>query len=617
MSGLVGWVGPVPADHERGAVLDRMLGGLGAPVGTPRSAQQAGALGLGNGCDAAFADEGTLCAVDGDPRWADNDLETLARQRGQGAALAEAYRRHGNDLVERLHGAFALAVVDPRANTALLAIDRMGIKTLCYAPAPGGGLVFGSTIDALRAHPEGPAALSVQALLDYFFFSVIPAPNSVYEGVHKLLPAQSVAFRDGRLTAQTYWSVPYSETTEADFEPLAQELRQVLAASVRTAMDGNDGGPTGAFLSGGLDSSTIVGLAGEAAGDPVASFTITFDAQAFDEGSYARLAADHFGSPHHVYAVTDRDTVDLLPRLAQAYDEPFGNASAVACYYCAKLARDHGIELLLAGDGGDEIFGGNARYVMQQVFGLYERVPQPVRRWLEPPLLGMSAGRRIAPLRRAQGYVRRARIPMPDRMETYNYLVQNSLSDVLTPAFLERIDPEGPLRTVREVYGRLDDGPPLRRMLHYDRFVTLADNDLRKVGRTCALAGVPVRYPFLDETVVSFAARIPPDLLIRRLRLRDFYKRAMNGFLPATIIRKQKHGFGLPFRVWMARPGPLRNLVTEAMAAFKERGIVQAKIIDRLLTHWDDDEARAYGELFWYMTVLELWLQCRHPGVRM
>lgn len=615
MSGLAGWAGAVPPSRERGAVLDAMLAGLGAPRATPRRALPGGALGLGANGDGVFEDAGALYAVDGDPVWHEPELATLARQRGHGAALAEAYRCHGAALVERLHGAFTLAVVDAAAGTAFLAIDRMGIGTLCYAPVPG-GLVFGTTTDAVRAHPAGPWAISPQALFDYFFFSIIPAPGSVYTGVRKVLPAQSVDFRDGRPTVRAYWSVPYTDAATTDVDALSRDLHQVLDAAVRASMNGTGGTSVGAFLSGGLDSSTVVGLAGEAADGPVPSFTITFDAPDFDEGDYARIAAAHFGSPYHSYAVTDADTVDLLPRLAAAYDEPFGNASAVACYYCAKLAREHGVEVLLAGDGGDEIFAGNARYVMQQVFGFYEKVPKSVRRVLEPVLSGMPGGDRIGVLRRARGYVRRASVPMPERLETYNFLVQNDVSNVLTPEFLERVDADGPLRTVRDVFGRLDDAAPLHRMLHYDRYVTLADNDLRKVGRMCALAGVAVRYPFLDEEVVGFAARIPPDLLIRHLRLRDFYKRAMRGFLPSAVIRKQKHGFGLPFRVWMARPGPLRNLVADVLTAFSERGIVRREVINRLLTHWDDNEARAYGEFFWYMTTLELWLQCRHPGFR-
>ncbi len=614
MSGLAGWIGPLtPA--APGHTLEAMVAALRpVPGTTTRSrATATGGLALSGGGPGDWfeGEDGTTCAVCGEPRWEDPALAAAAAAHGHAAAFAGGYRRYGGAILERLHGRFAVALVEPNGDDGLVAIDRIGLETMTYRVVDGRGLVFASTLDGLTRHPAAPAELSPDALFDYLHFSTVPAPETVFRDVHKMLPAQQLSVRAGRTTGAAYWRMPYIADGPGDAGALTAELFARLREAVGRAVAGVPPGRVGAFLSGGLDSSTVVGLAGETLSQPVPSFTIVFDAEAFDESRYARLAAGHFGSAHHTYAVTPADTADLLPSLAEAYDEPFGNASAVPAYHCARLAREHGIDLMIAGDGGDEIFAGNDRYVMQKRFGLYGRLPGGLRRVLGPALSGLPLAALVPPLRRVQGYVRRASVPMPERMETYNYLNETTYGDVLAPDFLARVDGHGPARRLREIYDRCDSPDLLQRMLHFDLHVTLADNDLRKVDRMARLAGVAVRYPFLDDDVVAFSARVPPGLLIRGLKLRHFYKQAMRGFLPDEIITKTKQGFGLPFRVWLASPGPLRDFAADVLDAFKARGILQAGFLDRILHDWNPEEARLYGQLIWYAIVLELWLRSR------
>ncbi|GIK97036.1 MAG: asparagine synthetase B [Alphaproteobacteria bacterium] len=613
MSGVCGWlaVGRPVAQPE--SALAAMAGALPTAPGDALATSAGGTAALAlRGPGAALvrtADE-IWCAVDGEVAWTDGTALPAGPLAEQ---VIEAYRRHGPQLLGRLRGSFSLALVDGRRSVALIAVDRRGVKRMAWQLAPDGTLLFASTIDALREHPAGRFELSPQAIFDYAHLSVVPAPQTIFRDVGKLHAAEYLLFENGRVSLGRYWEPP-AEIGGRDVGALCRATVDGLRGAVRRAMDDTDGGGTGAFLSGGLDSSTVLGLATEHLGRPVKSFTIGFDSEIYDEQRYARIAAEHFASPHFTYHVTPADAAALLPRIAAAYDEPFGNSSAVPTFFCAGLAREHGISLMLAGDGGDEIFGGNERYVQQQVFELYYRLPGAARSALEAGLLGLPGVGALPVLRKAASYVRRARTPMPDRMLTYSFLGGDRLNEVFEPDFLAQVDPDGPLAALRRTYARHADGPLLRRMLQFDMQVTLADNDLRKVTTMCEQAGMPVRFPFLDEAVIDFGATLPADLLIRRFRLRDFYKRAFKGILPDPTLQKQKHGFGMPVRFWIAQDTALREAIGDALMALKGRGIVRAAFLDRLLQDREQQAAGAFGQLGWYLAVLEGWLDHRRLG---
>jgi asparagine synthase (glutamine-hydrolysing) len=209
--------------------------------------------------------------------------------------------------------------------------------------------------------------------------------------------------------------------------------------------------------------------------------------------------------------------------------------------------------------------------------------------------------------------VRQAREPLPDRLERWNYFTRTAAAEILTPEFLAKVDTRAPLELLRSVYRRAPDASPLNRMLMLDWKQTLADNDLRKVNRTAALAGVDVEYPFLDPAVVELSTRVPSRLKIRGLTLRAFYKDAMRDFLPREILRKSKHGFGLPFGLWLRDHAPLRELVFDSLATLRRRGIVRGSYLDGLRDQHAQEHAAYYGEFIWILAVLELWLQ-RYAG---
>lgn len=551
-----------------------------------------------------YREGGLVLALAGDP-W----LEDPPAGLGLLPALAARYRADPRRVPETLHGPFALVILDSMTGAALLAVDRIGIETLCHARIAG-GLLFASRADAIAAHPRAAARLDPQGLFNYLYFHCVPCPQAVYQGQRKLLPGQWVYYADGRLTEGFYWAMAYRDppTPEA---PLRAEFLATLEQCVARAAEGVAPEHLGAFLSGGTDSSTVAGLLTRIQGQPARTFSIGFAATGYDEMDYARIAERHFGLAAQHYYVTPEDVLAAIPRLAAAFDEPFANASAVPALFCAELARRHGVHTLLGGDGGDEIFGGNARYAQQLLFETYGRLPETVRRILLEPLAGVPGADRLPPLRKLGSFIRQSRVPLPDRMESYNFLHRTPLAEMFTAEFLQDIDPEAPLENLREVYGRAATQDPLNRMLHLDMKLTLADNDLRKVSRMGELAGVEVRYPLLDEAFVELSGRVPPDLKIRWFKLRYFFKRALAEVLPREILTKKKHGFGLPAGLWLRDHPDLRQRARGGLTSFKARGILRPAYIDDLLERHERVHPQYFGVMVWVLLMLEEWLQHR------
>lgn len=550
------------------------------------------------------ADDHVIVAVRGRPLWREGPErqadDVLADQ------ILSAYRQEGARFLERLHGGFALAVVDAKANSALLAIDRMGIERLAYSTG-GGRLVFSTSAEAVARAPGISARLSPQALYSYLFFHKIPAPETAFEGVSKLPAGTALEFTAHEARVFRYWQPQIVDSGHGDAQYLARKLGASLRAAVRATQPGAH---SGAFLSGGLDSSTVAGVLAEVGPSAAQTFSIGFGYPDYDELPYARIANQRFGCKGHEYTVHGSDIAKTLPLIARAYDEPFGNSSALPAYYCARLAKEAGVDHLLAGDGGDELFAGNPQYAEQQVFEWYSRAPLFVRQGLLEPLLAAIPRSVNAWLvRKARGYVEKANIPLPARLEMWNFVHVLGPADILHPDFLASIDPRAPIAHMQAVWESAPGHSTLRRMLWYDWRFTLADNDLRKVETMARLAGVSVSYPMLHPDVVELSCAVPPGLMMPGRKLRHFYKQAMTGFLPDDIIHKKKHGFGLPFGLWLNESAELRDLVLGSLTALRSRRIVRPEFIDRLVALHGAEDARYYGVFIWVLVMLEQWLQ--------
>ncbi len=553
---------------------------------------------------ALFEDaDGSAIAWLGRPRWGQRqDDEGPA---GLPARMLSALRSEGPDAFDRFSGEFALAAIDSRSGTLWLAVDRVGTHRMAYA-AEGGGLLFGTSLDTLVPALEAGARVRPQAVYDYLYFHVVPGPATIYENVARLLPGTCLQWKEGTAQCRRYWRMRFGPQRTTDRAGLREEFLQTVERAVTRAAEG---AACGAFLSGGTDSSTVAGMLARRNG-PARTFSIGFAVPGYDEMEYARIASRHFSTEHHEYYVTAADVARELPTVAGSYDQPFGNASTVPTYFCARLAREGGVERMLGGDGGDELFGGNARYAKHRLLALYDGVPHSVRRLIEP-MLTANALAGTPGLGKLRSYVLQARLPMPVRYESTNLLSHLGASEVLHPDLLARIDPGEPHRLLHDAWEPYREDSLIDQMLAIDLRFTLDDSDLPKVSGMTALAGVDVAFPLLDEAVVSFSARLMPQDKLGWRALRPFFKEATRGFLPDAILAKRKHGFGLPAGQWLANDPELSALGRASLEWLRGRGIVRDAFIDRLLSRLLPAHPAYYGTMVWLLAVLSLWMQSR------
>ena len=540
--------------------------------------------------------------------------ETAAREvgiNGYAAAWALLFERYDLAATAHVRGDYAVAWIDPSARRVVLCTDRFAVRPLCYQwhdPI----LRFSDRADDAAG---SAATLDPQSIHDYLYFHVIPTPRTAFRKVQRLPPSHRAIVGSNGVDVAPYWRPTFARDRTRDFASLREEFRALLEGAVRDRMDART---VGAFLSGGTDSSTVAGMIGSVSGSRARTYSIGFDAAGYDEMEYARIAARHFGTDHHELYLTADDVVRSVADVAGQYDQPFGNSSVLPAYYCARLAKSDGVDELLAGDGGDELFGGNTRYATQRLFELYHGVPSWLRKsFIEPVLLAPGLGD-LPVARKAAGYVRQAQMRMPDRLQSYNLLTRLGLDAVLTPEFLSQIDPAEPVRAQRQVYDTSNGEALINRMLAFDWKYTLADNDLPKVVGAASLAGLEVGFPLLDDRLVDFSLKLQPEYKLRRFKLRWFFKEALRGFLPDEVISKKKHGFGLPFGVWLVGHAQLRALAVDSLQVLKTRGIVRATFVDELLERRLPEHPAYYGEMVWILMMLEQWLSAfdRRHGQR-
>ncbi len=368
-----------------------------------------------------------------------------------GSPLVEGRRAGAAQLVQlaekgQVGGRYAFAAIDRARRTVRLQTDRFGVLPICWAQA-GTRLSFADRAD--RVATANAPTLDGQGVFDYVYFHVIPAPRTAYRGVSRLEPATSLLFSASGAACNPAWRPEFAAQRRGDLSELATQFRDAVRESV--AFEAGEPA-VGCYLSGGTDSSTVAGMLKRVTGQ-ASTFSIGFDQSGYDEMAYARIAARHFGTEHHEHYVTPVEVTDSVPRVAAYYDQPFGNSSAVPAFLCARLAHSTGIKKLLAGDGGDELFGGNTRYAKQKVFEAWWSLPHTLRS-AAAPVLANGLTRRLPLAKKIASYVDQARIPMPVRLETYNLLNRFGPAHVFEPDFLEHADLHAPAALQSDVYSR-------------------------------------------------------------------------------------------------------------------------------------------------------------------
>ena len=542
-----------------------------------------------------------IAAITGLYRWSDKEVRRVFERDGPAEALIEAYRRHEDDVTSLISGSFVLAISDIRSGKLFLAVDRFSTEKLAYATI-GSTLLFGTDTSLLQRHPLWHGDLDADALMSYMFFHNVPLPKTMYKNARRVPPGHNVTW-DGSTAREKAYFLPDLDnyTTVTGGPDRNAELLDCLSAEIDYL---STGASVGAFLSGGLDSSTVTALLTKTRGQ-CHTFSIGFDESRYDELGFARLVAEHFESEHHEYYVKPEDIIKAAPRIAASFAEPFGNASAIPTYYCAKLAKESGVDRLLAGDGGDELFGGNERYAFDRYFQVYESVPAPLRRVLETIFTAGPQGKILEQTRPAK-YLRKANIPLPDRLYEDSFLATIGASHIFDSRFSETVDHNWPLELIRRQYALARSKEPLNKHLALDWYFVLACSDLPKVSTTCELAGVEVGFPFLGNPVVEFSTKLPVDDKVDGSELRVFFRQAVSKLLPKQTLRKSKHGFGLPYGVWLSSHGSLREFSFDTLSDLKKREIVSPDFIDRLIGKLHPQHPQYYGVMVWLLLMLEL-----------
>jgi asparagine synthase (glutamine-hydrolysing) len=521
--------------------------------------------------------------------------------------LGQLYRECGQKFLERLRGIFAIAVWNRRTKELLLATDRFSVKPIFYSDS-GPDLVFASQPRGILASRRIEKSVNALALVNYLNFTVVPAPLSAFEGIAKLPPAMYLLCTESASRLNHYWDMRYSEEANDSTSQLATELLERMEEGVRVTSSDIDSSRLGCFLSGGTDSSSVVGLLTRLRKSPVTSLSIAFAEERFNEMEFAEIAAKHFGANLIVSRLGPQDAFQILPKIVDLYDEPFANSSVIPTYYCQRLARERGIDVMLAGDGGDELFGGNERYRTQQIYDLYQKVPRIIRHNLIEPVIshistdGQGAGGKL------RRYIQSSNTANPERYFQWSMLQHFAPEQVLGPA-LPSGNGHDPLAIARAHYQAAPANAEMNRLLYIDVKMTLGDNDLPKVMRAAELAGIKVRFPYLDHPLAEFSGRLPVNLKVRGLKKRYLFKEATRELLPRAILNKKKHGFGLPMGMWLKTDSKMHQLAGDVLHDPRtyQRGYFRREFIENTFAAMERDDTPFYGDVLWPFLMLELW----------
>jgi asparagine synthase (glutamine-hydrolysing) len=609
IAGLMSWDGPPPTAADAHAMCDLLVHrgpddeGLYVGEGVALGMRRLSIIDLATGHQPVRNEDGTVWVVFNGEIYNFKELRQDLEGRGHRfyttsdtETIVHLYEEHGPDLVQHLRGMFALAVWDARRRRLLLARDRLGIKPLFYARTPG-GLAFASELKALLQVPGVDRRLSWPALAHLLTFRATPATQSILEGVQKLDAGhRAVVTTAGQLTVDRYWTVSFEPSAVVE-GALVEELRARLHDAVRLHLRSDV--PLGAFLSGGIDSSAVVGAMTRLGAGPVKTFSIGFREAAFDELQHARRVARTFHTDHHEMVVPPQ-SLDLIEQISWHLDEPFGDSSAIPTFLVSQLAARH-VKVVLTGDGGDELFGGYDKYLVEQRERQYDRLPAVARRTLG------FAGRLVPDGTPGKRFLRHLALDGAHRyLDASTVFRRDEQARLFTSAAFERVRRSDPLGASLAALAAMPRAW-LSALQYYDLRNYLPLDILVKVDRMTMAHSIEARPPLLDHQLVEFAARVPQGLKIRGTTTKYLFKQAVRGLVPEAIIGRPKQGFGVPLAGWFR--GPLTGFVRDLLLSetSRQRGIFNPAYIEQLLRL--NQRGRDLDGQLWTLISFEQW--CR------
>ena len=526
------------------------------------------------------------------------------RTRCDTEAIVHLYEEHGDGFAERLRGMFAVAIWDGRGNRLVLARDRFGIKPLFYWEMPDGGLAFASELKALMALPGFPREIDMRGLESLLAFNSIPRPLTIFEGVRKLSPGHLLSWSPAGDGVEVR---PYARPAPEPVErlrreragELSDELRERLRDSVRAHLIADV--PVGVLLSGGVDSATLAALAAQESGERVRTFSIGFRERSFDELERARLVARRYNTDHHELIV-EPDVAELLTRLAEVFDEPLADSSAVPTYLVSELASQH-VKVAMSGEGGDELFGGYYTYVADTIAPWAGRPAAALR-----PLIDRlpSSSARVSFDYKAKRFARGGALPPLERHHAWKEIFSPELrAELLAAPAAPGFDP---LDVYRERYAATAGAQPLARLQDVDRDIYLVDDLLVKTDRASMAHSLEVRVPFLDTAVTDLALAVPSSRHLLGWQRKRLLRRAVAPLLPKRILYGRKRGFSIPAAAWLR--GELEPFARDVLSpdAIRRQGLFRPEAVERLLTEHASGQAD-HSRQIWCLMTLGLWLE--------
>jgi asparagine synthase (glutamine-hydrolysing) len=518
--------------------------------------------------------------------------------RSDTEVIAHAYEQWGEDFASHLIGMFAIAVWDRASRKLVLARDRFGEKPLFFYHDDR-QLAFASELKALTQVAGVPRQIDILALDDYLALGYIPAPATIFAGIQQLPPAHQLVWQAGHCRIRPYWQLSFYPTCPDDEATAIATTRDLLREAVRKQLMSDV--PLGAFLSGGIDSSAVVGMMAQIMNRPVETFSIGFEEAAYSEVAFARAVARKFGTNHHEFIVRP-NLIDVLPSLVWTCDQPFADSSILPTYYVAKLAREY-VTVALSGDGGDELFGGYARYAHALKHDAAPRLPAPVT------ALAASVSELLPDGFKGKARLRSLALPRDRR-----YVDTSSCFATSRKRFLYAPERYAAVRE-HDSYGA-----PLRRfatahnldfatqMQYTDAHVYLPDDILVKVDRASMAVSLETRAPLLDPILAEYVASLPSSYHIKPGRLKSLLKAAITGFVPDAVINRPKMGFGVPLKHWFR--ADLKAYARDVLGsqACRNRGLFDQGFVTGLLAHHEAGRADNSFRI-WALLCFELWAQ--------
>jgi asparagine synthase (glutamine-hydrolysing) len=522
-------------------------------------------------------------------------------------AIVHAYEQYGADCPKHLRGMFAFAIWDETKEELFLARDRVGKKPILYAHL-GDELIFGSEFSALLLHPAVSRDVRPEAIHAYLSFMCVPAPLTAYRQINKLEPGHSLRFtRNGEVKIERYWTPDFTRKTKLTEEEAGARAIELLREAVRVRLMSEV--PLGAFLSGGIDSSTVVALMSEASGEPVKTFSIGFEEQDFSELHHARRIAEHVGAEHHEFIVRP-DALEVLPMLVEHYGEPYADSSAIPTYYVARETRRH-VTVALNGDGGDECFAGYERYAALRLAERYRRLPNLLRQRVIEQAVNLlpSSELRRSRVRDLKRFLHAASLPTVERYARWvSVLDRGTKENLYAPEFRRQVNGHDATHWLAPWFARVNGGGVVDAALLADTMTYLPNDLLVKVDIATMAVSLEARSPFLDHHVIEFAASLPEKYKLRGLTTKYLLKRVLRQLLPTENLDRRKMGFGVPIGPWLR--GRLAPFLRETLLSERSlrRGLFQPERLTRLVEEHTTGQ-RDHAHQLWTLLMLELWFQ--------